>query len=217
MVTNFKNVDQADFIDGKTGGLVILLYGSPGVGKTFTAEATAEILHQPLCKISVGSLGTTPETVERGLQQFFSDVKRWNGIALIDEIDIFLEKRSSVKTDITKNAIVGVFLKILEYCDAIVFMTSNRIESIDPAMESRIDLKLEYDELSIEDKIKIYCNKMKKIKVVESHEEIRRFMEKYYHLNGRNLKSIIKTAQRIAFPHPPTLDHMSAVVELIDC
>lgn len=214
MVTNYKNVDRSDFIDGKTGGLIISLYGPPGVGKTLTAEATAETLHQPLCKISAGSLGTTPQSVEEALKKFFSDVKRWNGIALIDEVDIFLERRSSVKTDITKNAIVGVFLKIIEYCDAIVFMTSNRIECIDPAMESRIDLKLEYGELSIEDKVKIYINKMKRTGEIESHDEIHRFMEKYRHLNGRNLKSVIKTAQFVAYPLRPTIDHISAVAEL---
>jgi MoxR-like ATPase len=35
------------------------LHGPPGVGKTLTAEAIAELLHRPLYSITVGELGIT--------------------------------------------------------------------------------------------------------------------------------------------------------------
>lgn len=41
-----------DFIDGKGRGIVMLLTGPPGVGKTLTAEATAEDLRAPLYSLS---------------------------------------------------------------------------------------------------------------------------------------------------------------------
>jgi MoxR-like ATPase len=40
--------DYEDIIAGKRGGSVFLLHGPPGVGKTLTAEAIAEVLHRPL-------------------------------------------------------------------------------------------------------------------------------------------------------------------------
>lgn len=39
---------SSDVISGKGGGVIFLLHGSPGVGKTLTAEAIAELLHYPL-------------------------------------------------------------------------------------------------------------------------------------------------------------------------
>jgi hypothetical protein len=216
LITNYDKIDRRDFIDGKSSGLIITLHGPPGVGKTLTAEATAEILHRPLYKISAGALGTTPATVEDALRKFFDNVKRWNGIALIDEVDIFLEKRTS-HTDIVKNAIVGVFLRMIEYCNAIVFMTSNRIDCIDPAIDNRIDVKLEYGDLSVDDKVRIYKSKTQDIKGTadEDSDKIRDFMASNPDLNGRNLKGITKIGQYLTFPDVPTIENFAAVIKMM--
>lgn len=60
----------------------------------------------------------------------------WRAVLLIDEADVFLERRSP--HDINGNAIVGVFLRVLEYCTGILFLTSNRVTTIDEAFRSRI-------------------------------------------------------------------------------
>ena len=41
-----------NIVYGKESGCIFLLSGSPGTGKSLTAEAIAEILHKPLYKIS---------------------------------------------------------------------------------------------------------------------------------------------------------------------
>jgi len=43
-----RNQSFSDIISGKGGGCIFLLHGSPGVGKTLTAESIAELLHRPL-------------------------------------------------------------------------------------------------------------------------------------------------------------------------
>lgn len=67
-----------DFIKGKGKGLVILLHGAPGVGKTATAEAVALLYKRPLFLITCGDLGTTPESVEGGLKQIFRLANLWD-------------------------------------------------------------------------------------------------------------------------------------------
>jgi hypothetical protein len=58
LVTNSEKT-FTDVISGKGGGCIFLLHGPPGVGKTLTAEAIAELLHRPLYSITVGELGIT--------------------------------------------------------------------------------------------------------------------------------------------------------------
>ena len=43
-----KGAEFDDFVEGKGKGLVSVLHGPPGVGKTMTAEAVAEFTRRPL-------------------------------------------------------------------------------------------------------------------------------------------------------------------------
>lgn len=45
-------------------------------------------------------------------------------MVLLDESDVFLEERE--KTDLQRNALVSVFLRVLEYYEGILILTSNR-------------------------------------------------------------------------------------------
>ena len=58
-----------DFIGGKGQGMIMLLCGPPGVGKTLTAERVAEHLRRPLYKLGAGDLGTDASRVERNLER----------------------------------------------------------------------------------------------------------------------------------------------------
>jgi hypothetical protein len=59
---------------------------------------------------------------------------------LLDEADVFLAKRS--REDHGRNAIVSVFLRMLEYYKGILFLTTNRIGTFDEAFKSRIHISL---------------------------------------------------------------------------
>jgi ATP-dependent Lon protease len=56
-----------DVVASKGRGLVSLLSGSPGVGKTLTAEVIAEVTKRPSYMLSTGELGTCVDTVEEKL------------------------------------------------------------------------------------------------------------------------------------------------------
>ncbi len=47
-LVKYRNQGFSDIISNKGGGCIFLLHGSPGVGKTLTAESIAELLHRPL-------------------------------------------------------------------------------------------------------------------------------------------------------------------------
>lgn len=131
-----------DLIQGKGRGLVVLLHGVPGVGKTATAEAVAMENQKPLFVITCGDLGLTPHAVEASLKNVFRLAHLWDCVLLLDEADVFLSQRS--KLDMKRNALVSVFLRVLEYYNGLLFLTTNRVGTIDEAFKSRIHLSLYY-------------------------------------------------------------------------
>lgn len=90
-----NNVDphSFDIVRGKGKGLVILLHGSPGTGKTLTAECVAEYTHKPLLKIKSADMGDISNEVEKNLETYFNLASRWGCVSLLDEADVFLLNR----------------------------------------------------------------------------------------------------------------------------
>jgi SpoVK/Ycf46/Vps4 family AAA+-type ATPase len=151
--------------------------GPPGVGKTLTAEGVSEHLQKPLysvrsperkviyfclirSQISAGELGIDARELEKQLSNIFQIAKQWDAILLLDEADVFLEKRSS--QNLQRNGLVSVFLRKLEYCTGILFLTTNRVSEFDEAILSRIHLLLRYNNLTSDARRDIWANFLKR-------------------------------------------------------
>lgn len=98
-------IGTQDLIRGKGKGVVILLHGVPGVGKTATAEAVALKWKKPLFPITCGDLGFTAETLEKSLNEIFRLAHHWGCILLLDEADVFITRRE--RHDLKRNALVS--------------------------------------------------------------------------------------------------------------
>jgi len=146
---------RGDLIAGKGNGLIMLLHGGPGTGKTLTAESVAEIAEMPLYSVTCGDIGTNTEAVEGYLKTVLYLGKTWNCVLLLDEADVFLEQRSE---DLQRNSLVSVFLRILEYYEGILILTSNRVGTFDEAFKSRIQVALHYPRLDSLSQKKIWQN-----------------------------------------------------------
>ncbi|KAH0848957.1 putative AAA family ATPase [Fonsecaea pedrosoi] len=120
--------DFDDVITGKGRGMIMLLAGPPGVGKTLTSESVAEDMRVPLREnkvirreprantrlsymMSAGDLGLDPSGIEESLNLVLDMVSKWNAVLLLDEADVFLEARSS--NDLERNKMVSIFLRVL--------------------------------------------------------------------------------------------------------
>jgi SpoVK/Ycf46/Vps4 family AAA+-type ATPase len=128
-----------DIVAGKGQGLIGLFSGGPGCGKTLTAEAIAEITFRPLYVVSAGELGTTAVDVDKNLTQILELARTWDAVLLLDEAEVFLQKRTAA--DINRNALVSIFLRQLEYYKGILILTTNMIQTCDPAFESGCTIK----------------------------------------------------------------------------
>ena len=190
-----------DFVRGKGQGLVINLFGPPGVGKTLSAEATSEHLKRPLYIVGSGDLGTSAGDVDRALGRAFDLAASWNAVLLIDEADVFLEQRSL--HDLQRNAMVAVFLRHVEYYRGILFLTTNRITSFDEAFLSRIHVALHFGELSRATKARIWRAFLKKAGL--GGDDAERLAERG--LNGRQIKNACRTAASLALSRGERMQH----------
>jgi hypothetical protein len=100
-----------DIVENKGKGLVGLLTGSPGVGKTLTAEAVAEVTQRPLYVVATGELGIDADKVDQRLGTILEITRRWGCVLLIDEADVFLTTRGK---DLARDTLVSIFLRRLE-------------------------------------------------------------------------------------------------------
>ncbi|KAH6603955.1 hypothetical protein Trco_007401 [Trichoderma cornu-damae] len=154
-----------DLIRGKGKGIVILLFGVPGVGKTATAEAVAQKFEKPLFPITCGDLGFTPESVESSLSEIFRLAHLWDCVLLLDEADVFITQRD--RKDLERNALVSVFLRMLEYYNGILFLTTNRPGVLDEAVKSRVHLNLHYNFLTEEQVVAIFKLNILRLREIE--------------------------------------------------
>lgn len=137
---------EYDSVPGKGAGAIILLQGSSGVGKTFTAEALSNHTNRPLYSITSGDLGDSVATVERQLAKILDHGRRWGCIILLDEADVYLTRRGQESFE--RNAIVSVFLRQLEWYPGLMVLTTNRHLDLDEAITQRFQLRLFYPPLN---------------------------------------------------------------------
>ena len=204
---------QMDLVRGKGKGLIILLHGEPGVGKSSTAESVAEFTRRPLFQVTCGDIGEYADEVEQRLENHFQLAHKWGCVLLLDEADVFLEARS--KTDLKRNAIVSVFLRVLEYYSGILFLTTNRVGAFDQAFRSRIHMSLFYPKIEEDATIKIWEMNIDRAREIwddklsidePDRKGILKFASKHYRelaksettWNGRQIRNAFQTAIALA-------------------
>jgi hypothetical protein len=177
--------------------------------------------------VSAGELGTDPRTLEAELQKILDIAHAWGAVLLLDEADVFLEK--STIQDIHRNALVSIFLRLLEYFQGILFLTTNRVETFDDAFQSRIHIALRYGELSTKAKKAVFKMFIERVRVLEGIDTMPFKEEDYnnlarHNLNGRQVCIIVslivmqmlilyyrsKTPSAPRKPWPSTIRSLSA-------
>jgi hypothetical protein len=202
-----------DFVSGKGKGIIMLLSGSPGVGKTLTAESVAEHMKVPLYMMGAADLGTNSHDVETSLTTILEMVAKWNAVLLLDECDVFLEARTA--DDLERNKLVSIFLRTLEYYEGILFLTTNRVDNMDAAFQSRIHISMEYPPLNKESRLHVWKNFLARgIEHALSEEELGKLAG--LELNGRQIKNMLKTSQLLACRKKTKLEyaHLKTVLSI---
>ncbi|KAF2735043.1 P-loop containing nucleoside triphosphate hydrolase protein [Polyplosphaeria fusca] len=197
---------SADFVQGKGEGLIFLLHGKPGVGKTYTSECIAEFTKRPLLSLTCTDIGTNPMTIEAKLAYWFKLAKHWGAILLIDEADIYMEQR--ITRDVERNNLVAGFLRAMEYYQGILFLTTNRVGTFDDAFMSRIHVSVHYPDFGDEERGEVWEAFFKKLERERADEfmvpeETRKYVKQSKEVravrwNGREIRNAFQTAVALA-------------------
>ena len=184
-----------DIVAGKSGGAIILCAGIPGTGKTLTAEVYAEVMARPLYTVQASQLGTDPDCLEDELLKTFARASRWNAIMLLDEADVYVHTRGN---DLQQNAIVGVFLRVLEYYKGVLFLTTNRSDLVDDAIASRCVARIDYKAPIPEDQRAIWKVLCSTAGITIEQSVIDAVVARYPDLTGRDVKNLLKLAKLVS-------------------
>ncbi|KAH8929955.1 P-loop containing nucleoside triphosphate hydrolase protein [Atractiella rhizophila] len=142
---SLKNLDNIPEPWSRFSGARILLHGPPGTGKTLTAYAISESLQVPLQRIKLSSIRSTSQNLS-SVRYIIKLANIWSSVLLLDGADVVLEAPAA--NDSSHHTNLLTLLNILDNFKGVVFLISNRIQSYDPRLISRLSLAIKYNSLS---------------------------------------------------------------------
>lgn len=178
-----------DIVAGKSGGTTVLCAGPAGVGKTLTAEVYAEIIKRPLYRVHSGQLGLNVAEMEKVLKETLIRAQRWGAVMLIDEADVYIKRRND---NLASNAVVGVFLRVLEYFNGLLFLTTNRVDDIDEAIISRCIAMIKYHNPTAQDRRKIWQVMTEQFNLPIAAPLLEDLVQLFPEATGRDIKGLTK-------------------------
>jgi hypothetical protein len=140
---------------GEPSGIIVLLSGGPGTGKTELARQIALETKRDLLFFNVAEqrnmyLGET----EKAIKLVFDDYRRMHKqtnvapILFFNEGDSVFSNRTQRASNIsqTENSVQTILLQELEVFNGILIITTNRADSFDPAFQRRILINIPINE-----------------------------------------------------------------------
>jgi len=126
-------------------------------------------------------------------------------VMLIDEADVYIKRRDN---NIAMNAVVGVFLRVLEYFNGLLFLTTNRVDDIDEAIVSRCIALIKYYPPDHDARRRIWQVMIKQFELAVDTELINQLVEVFPDATGRDIKGLSKLVAKFCQHKqvPPTLD-----------
>jgi adenylate kinase family enzyme len=147
VATSFWERPEASRLFPRGRGLVVLMAGPPGTGKTMAAQVIARELELDLVRVDLATtvskyIGETA----KNLKKIFDRAADMHTVLLFDEADALFTKRTDVKDahDRYANADTNYLLQLLENYPGVALLASNRKQNIDVGFTRRLRYILDF-------------------------------------------------------------------------
>jgi SpoVK/Ycf46/Vps4 family AAA+-type ATPase len=127
--------------------------------------------------------------METALKDALTRAQRWGAVMLIDEADVYIKRRED---DMTMNAVVGVFLRVLEYFNGLLFLTTNRIDDIDEAIVSRCIALIKFHPPDDDARRRIWSVMCEQFALDVKEPLIDELVDVFASASGRDIKGLAK-------------------------
>lgn len=182
---------------GYAPGITAIFYGEPGTGKTETVYQLAlhtqrNIVHVDISKIKSCWFGESEKLIKNIFENYKSILRNCDRvpILLFNEADAILGKRKddmSGNLSQTENAIQNILLEEIERCEGILIATTNLHQNLDAAFERRFLFKVKFEKPTLENRIKIWQNKLPELPLSEVSE-----LAALYDFSGGQIDNIVR-------------------------
>jgi len=175
----------------------VLLYGSPGCGKSMSAERIAWTVGLPFLKIRLDAIISSflGESASN-LKKLFDSLNSYPCVLLLDEFDYIAKTRNNSQDVGEMHRIVNILLNLLEDYDApgILIATTNIEGAIDKAIFRRFDDIIEIPKPGKEEIIELIKSTLATIEI-DRKAKISSVADK---LEGYSAALVVKVAQDAA-------------------
>ena len=120
-------------------GVMMLLYGAPGTGKTMTAHALADHLGKRVLTVDVPTLIEARDS-DRFLPGLFREARQHDALLFFDECEVLFGSR------LQGNSLMTLLLTELERFEGVAVLATNLPQMLDEALDRRILVKVKFGE-----------------------------------------------------------------------
>jgi AAA+ superfamily predicted ATPase len=181
-------------------GIVALLHGAPGTGKTEVVKQIAKETNRELMKVDISqSKSMWFGESEKVVKKIFTDYKSFmegseeTPILFLNEADAIISKRGAIgksNTRQTENAIQNIILEELENFEGILIATTNLADNLDSAFERRFLFKILFNLPSNSIRAEIW-----KTKLPSLFTEDCEFLAGKFNFSGGQIDNIIRKSE----------------------
>lgn len=181
-------------------GIVALLHGAPGTGKTEVVKQIAKDTHREIMKVDISqSKSKWFGESEKVVQKIFTDYKSFlkdsdeTPILFLNEADAIFSKRGDIghsNTRQTENAIQNILLEALENFEGILIATTNLADNLDSAFERRFLFKILFNPPSNSIRAEIWKMKLPSLSSNEC-----KFLAEKYNFSGGQIDNIVRKSE----------------------